>query len=146
MTVKAITDIGTTLNAAKIVGDTLPTSGFKKLVGIRSTPAKGEAPEELDATEMHDTKNVGVPGRTSVPALEYTFNWTKENVAGILDYEGERACFLEVSADGTGHLITGVLNFWQNDTSLNSVVEGTINIVAEDIKYLEETASYLASA
>lgn len=143
MTVKAVTDIGTILTAAQISGDTIPETGFKNLVGIRSTPAKGEAPEQLDATELHDTENVGVPGRKSIPALEYTFNFTKANSAKLQEFEGKRAAFLEVLPEGNGFLVVGVMNYWSNGVGLNSVHEGTINIIAESIQEIEDTASYV---
>ena len=142
MTVKAISDIGTRLTHAAISG-AVPVIGFKNLVGIRSTPAKGEAPEALDATELHDTENVSIPGRKSVPALEYTFNHTKGNVAKLAAVEGTRGAFLEVLPEGDGYLVVGVLNFWSNGLGLNSVHEGTVNIIAESIEYIADTATYV---
>lgn len=144
MTVKAVSDIGTLLTHAAITGDVIPETGFKKLVGIRSTPAKGEAPEQLDATEMHDEVNVGIAGRKSIPSLEYEFNLTKANQEVLLPLEGKRGAFLEVMPEGDGYLVVGSMSFWDNGSSLNSVKQGTINIIAEDIKYIKDATTYVA--
>lgn len=143
MAVKANSDIGTKLNVAELVGGEAPETGFEMLVGIRATPEKGEAPEELDATEMHDKKMVNIPGRQNTPSLEYTFNHTIANVTALQVYEGERAAFLETLPEGDGYLIVGSMTFWSNGTGLNEVHEGTINITAEDIEYIEDTSTYL---
>lgn len=146
MAVKAVSDLGTKLNSAPIVGDTLPTSGFKFLIGVKSTPAKGEAPEQLDATETHDPKTASIPGRQNVPALEYTFNHTKENAQALIAIEGKRHAFLETLPQGDGYLVVGVLSWWSNGTSINSVHDGTINITAESVEYIEDTSTYVAAA
>lgn len=142
MAVKAVSDIGTKLYAVASPSDA-PSTGYTNLVGVRSTPAKGEAPESLDATELHDVKNVNIPGRVSIPSLEYTFNYTKGNVAKLDAHQGERTAFLEVLPEGNGFLVVGVMNYWSNGVGLNSVHEGTMNIIAESIEEIEDTATYI---
>lgn len=141
---KAVSDIGTILTAVDAPTGVAPKTGYTVLVGIRSTPAKGEAPESLDATEMQDEQNSDIPGRKGNPGLEYTFNHTKANISKLKSFQGKRSAFLEVLPEGDGHLITGVMNYWSNGTALNSVHEGTISIVAESIDYIDNTDSYVA--
>lgn len=144
MTVKAISDIGTILAHADLNDGAIPSIGFVKLVGIRSTPAKGEAPDLLDATEMDDEQTANIPGRVSVPQLEYTFNFTKENVAKLEAVAGKNHAFLEKLSDGSGHTIVGVLNYFHNGSGLNAVQEGTITITATDVNYVADADALMA--
>ena len=139
--VKAVSDIGTYLTAAELDGGKAPASGFERLIPIRSTPAKGEAPDTLDATELDDQKNVSIPGRITIPALEYTFNYTKANVAKLSTIANKRMAFLEVLPEGNGHLIVGTATYWSNGVGLNSVHEGTLAIIAEEIEEVEDADS-----
>lgn len=142
--VKAVSDIGTILTSAELQDGAIPDSGFKKLIGIRSTPAKGEAPDTLDATELDDEKNISIAGRVTVPALEYTFNYTKANVAKLSAISGKRMAFLEVLPEGNGHVIVGSMSYWSNGVGLNSVHEGTLAIIAEDIQEVEDAKSMVS--
>ena len=142
--VKAVSDIGTILTSAELVEGDAPSTGFKKLIGIRSTPAKGEAPDTLDATELDDEKNISIAGRVTVPALEYTFNYTAGNVAKLSPLANKRMAFLEVLPEGNGHLIIGTMTYWSNGVGLNSVHEGTLAIIAEDIQEVEDAEAMVS--
>lgn len=146
MTVKGTSDIGTKLNQATITGDVIPVSGYKMLIGVKATPAKGEAPELIDVTELHDEKTASIPGRQNVPALEYTFNHTPNNIVELEKVAGKRHAFLETLQKGDGYLIVGVLNWWSNGIALNGAHDGTISITAESIEYIADTATYVAAA
>ncbi|QIK69951.1 hypothetical protein G7062_06465 [Erysipelothrix sp. HDW6C] len=144
-TVKAVSDVGTKLNHAAIgVDGVIPATGFEMLIGVKATPAKGQDPEQLDATELHDDRSASIPGRQSIPALQYTFNYTKDNSEKLKDVAGKRHAFLETLPEGNGFLIVGVLNYYSNGISLNAIHEGTLSVVAESIIEVSDVAAYLA--
>ena len=142
---KAVSDVGTMLLHATVTGATAPATGYAKLVGVKATPAKGSAPEQLDVTELHDEQTSFIAGRKSIETLEYTFNWTKANATSLTAVEGKRHAFLEkLGEEGDGFLIIGQLSYAHNGVSLNSAQEGTIWIVPESVEYIADVSTYSA--
>lgn len=142
---KAVSDVGTMLLHATMTTENAPTSGYEQLIGVKATPAKGSAPEQLDVTELHDTESSFIAGRKSQETLEYTFNWTKANASALTAVQGKRHAFLEVlGEEGDGFLIIGQLTYAHNGVALNSAQEGTIWIIPESVTYIADTATYIA--
>lgn len=144
--VRGHTDVGTKLHGAIITGNVIPTSGFKKLVGVKSVPATGSAPEQIEITEMDDVGKVNLQGRKDTPDMTFEINHTKANFTAVSAIEGKRHAFLIEYPSGLGTLIVGTASLFHNGGSSNSALAMTLTITAESIEEIEDVESYLAAA
>ena len=129
MAVNAISDVGTQLYAK--IGVATTYTAFLK---IKSAPATGGAPNELDMTVLSDVREKKLGGRLTTPSMEFDYNYTADNLALALTADtGEAEKFLIVYGDGTGVEITGIAKTWVDAVGLNAVVTGKFHITAEDV-------------
>lgn len=128
-------DIGTLVLHAALVDGKAPTSGFKKLVSVRSTPATGGEPEKHEVTELDMENKAYVQGRKETPTMAFTMNHTAENMELVNAVAGQRHAFLIKLPSGAGYLVTGSLTAWNNGVAVNSAVEDTFAITADSSFY-----------
>ena len=66
--------------AAESTAGTRPTSGYKRITGIKSTPSLNPSPETLETTTLDETEyKTYIDGLKDIGgALEFTFNLTEE--------------------------------------------------------------------
>lgn len=143
---KGHSDVGSVLHSAAITGNEIPTSGFKKLVGVRSLPATSSAPEKYENTETDEIGKSNIEGRAETPDIQFTLNHTKENFTKINALKGTRTAFLIEYPSGLGTLVVGTATVGHNGGSVNSLLEMTLFITAESVEDIEDCASYLAAA
>lgn len=77
--VKAISTYGIELHTSEAGTD------YTKLVDIKTYPDLGGEPEMLEATTLSDGQEVFVRGIDSGEAMEFTYNYTKENYNKVKD-------------------------------------------------------------
>lgn len=128
-------DIGTLLLHAKLASGKAPTGGFKKLVGVRSTPATGGEPDRHEVTELDFLDKAYVQGRKDTPAMAFTMNHTAANMDAVNAVTGDRHAFLIKLPSGAGYLVVGTASAWNNGVAVNSAVEDTFAITAESSVY-----------
>ena len=132
-----ISTIGLTLKWCVSSGSTRPVNGFTKLNGLKSLPATGDAPNNLQVTDLDDSFHRYIPGvQDSGGAKSFTFNDTADNRTGwnamVTAYEGRGAgevLWIEETFTGTGmdsFYYTGIPSDWTvNDRGVDEVVEAT---------------------
>lgn len=74
----AISDFGTYLY---IEGTT--AGKYHKLVDIKSAPATGSAPKNLDTTTLSDSQTTAIPDRPETPAMDFDYNYNKTDFAAV---------------------------------------------------------------
>ena len=132
-----ISTIGLTLKWCIGSGSTRPVTGFTKLNGLKSLPATGDAPNNLQVTDLDDSFHRYIPGvQDSGGAKSFTFNDTADNRTGwnamVTAYEERNAgevLWIEETFTGTGmdsFYYTGIPSDWTvNDRGVDEVVEAT---------------------
>lgn len=75
-TVKAYSTIGTVLEVSAN-GTT-----WEKMCPVKSFPALGGAPEQIEVTDLEDEQQAFVPGVQAMDAMEFGANYTLENYNG----------------------------------------------------------------
>lgn len=134
---KGTSDLGTKLHSAVITGDVIPSSGFKKLVGVRSVPATGSAPEQFENTEMDEVSKSNIEGRKDTPEMSFAVNHTAENFTALTALQGKRTAFLIEYPSGLGTLIVGTASVFHNGGATNSLLEMTLTITAESVEDID---------
>ena len=134
-----ISTIGLTLKwAVETTAGTRPTTGYTKLNGLKSLPATGDAPNNLQVTDLDDSFHRYIPGvQDSGGAKSFTFNDTADNRTGwnamVTAYQtaiaSGKALWIEETFTGTGmdsFYYAGIPSEWTvNDRGVDEVVEAT---------------------
>lgn len=123
--VKAVSTIGTILEVSS------DGSTWEKLCKIKSYPALGGAPEQIETTDLEDEVQTFVPGVQSMDAMEFTANYTLETYTAVkakamtdLQYR------LKMGKDGKDGVATwsGQHSVYVNEGEVNGVREMTISV------------------
>lgn len=69
-TVKAHSTIGTTLEVSS------DGTSWEKMCKVKTFPALGGAPEQIETTDLEDEVQTSIPGVQSMDAMEFTANYT----------------------------------------------------------------------
>lgn len=116
------------------------TYTYAKLVDITSYPDLGGTPNNLDGTTLSDDTQVNVPGIKKLDALEFGFNYDRENqdsYAALVALEGKTERYAvwkgknaSGEPDGSGGKweFDAVLNVRVNGGSVDEVETGTITL------------------
>lgn len=125
VTAKAVSTIGTILEVSA------DGTSWEKLCKIKSYPALGGAPDQIETTDMEDTSQTFIPGVQSMDAMEFTANYTldayktvKAKASTDLHYR------LKMGEDGKDGIATwdGQHSVYVNEGSVNGVREMTISV------------------
>lgn len=84
-TVKAHSTIGTILEISEN-GTT-----WQKMCPIKSYPALGGAPEQIEVTDLEDETQTFVPGVQTMEAMEFSANYTLENYEAVKQKEKKKS-------------------------------------------------------
>ena len=126
----AFSDKGT-----KLYHKTGSSSAFAELVGIKSVPASGGEPPQIDVTEFHSDINQYIPDRVDSPNQNFLYNRTDEKFTAVLAVcDGNEHEFLVVFGDGAGTYIKGIATTYKNEVSKGSALEATLTIVPSEIE------------
>lgn len=113
-------------------------TSYSKLIDVKEIPAYSQAPNMLDDTTLSDLAHTYTPDiLDSGGGLEFTANWTKENVQALDEVAGEEKHYAiyygaqETTSGGTttltpdGHdgivKFKGILSYWSDAVSVGAV-------------------------
>lgn len=126
-TVKAVSTIGTTLEVSS------DGTTWEKLCKIKSYPALGGAPDQLETTDLEDEVQTFVLGVQSLDPMDFTANYTLATYTAVkakamtdLHYR------LKMGKDGKDGVATwdGQHSVYINEGEVNGVREMTISVSA----------------
>lgn len=137
-TAKAVSTIGTVLEVSS------DGTTWEKLCKIKSYPALGGAPEQLETTDLEDEAQTFILGVQSMDSMDFTANYTLESYKAVkakamtdLHYR------LKMGKDGKDGVATwdGQHSVYINEGEVNGVREMTISVSAsKKIELGEATA------
>lgn len=124
-TVKAVSTIGTILETS--------TDGttWEKLCKIKTYPALGGAPEQIETTDLEDTTQTFVPGVQSMDSMDFTANYTLAAFTAVKAKAGAGLKYrLKMGKDGVDGVATweGQHSVYINEGEVNGVREMTISV------------------
>ena len=126
-TAKAVSTIGTVLEVSS------DGTTWEKLCKIKSYPALGGAPEQLETTDLEDEAQTFIRGVQSMDSMDFTANYTLESYKAVkakamtdLHYR------LKMGEDGKDGVATwdGQHSVYVNEGEVNGVREMTISVSA----------------
>lgn len=122
---KAVSTIGTILEFSA------DGTSWSKLCKIKSYPALGGSPEQIETTDLEDEVQTFVPGVQSVDAMEFGANYTLEAYKAVKAKEGQIGHYrLKMGAEGVDGVATweGQHSVYVNEGEVNGVREMTISV------------------
>lgn len=134
--------------AVETVAGTRPTTGFTQLVGLKSAPATGDAPNTIQVTDLDDEYHRYVKGVQDVGgARAYVFNDTVDTRQAwntmltayqTASADGKAIWFEEKFPQGQGSMdsfyFAGEPSKWTvNERGVDAVIEGTGYITPNQI-------------
>lgn len=123
--VKAHSTIGTTLEFSEN-GTT-----YEKLTPIKSFPALGGAPEQIDVTDLEDEVTASIPGVQSLEAMEFGANYTPESYAAVKAKENTPGKYrIKLGKAGAAGTATwdGQHSVYINEGEVNGALQMTITV------------------
>lgn len=118
-TPKAHSTIGTTLEVSE------DNTSWEKLCPIKSYPALGGAPEQIESTDMEDKSQTFEPGVKSVDAMEFGANYTLSTYQAVKAKEDKELYYRLKLAGGVAGVAT-----WKGKHSVY-IKEGEVNGLQE---------------
>lgn len=123
--VKAYSTIGTMLEVST------DGTAWSKLCSIKSFPALGGAPEQIEITDLEDESQSYIPGVQTVEAMEFTANYTLEAYTAVKEKEGTPLYYrIKLARDGSAGVAAwqGQHSVYVNEGEVNGVIAMTISI------------------
>lgn len=121
----------------------------EKLVAVKGAPATGQAGGTVEITTSSDPVKVYVPDRPDTGDMDFTYNYTAENLTAVKTVCDNTAKDILIKyPDGTGAMYTGVCQTWRNETSVGSAIECTLHTVPSVQivdKSIEEVTALIAT-
>jgi hypothetical protein len=126
-------------------GSPIKATDLKRVIRIKDYGDLMGAPESLETTDLEDSMTTNTPGIKQTDAIEFTYNYTKDNytAAKKLDDSEEHVfavCFnaeftnnnpdAALKTEGTDGMFyfTGILSVGISGAGVNEVREGTLSI------------------
>ena len=123
---KAYSTIGTILKFGAGTGSSVTTA---QLCPIKSFPALGGAPDQIESTDLENTMQTFVAGVQSIDTMEFTANYTKSTYAAVEASAGTPGYYCvefgESGADGKFSW-QGTHTVYKNGEGVDAVREMTI--------------------
>lgn len=122
---KAVSTIGTVLEVSE------DGTVWEKLCKIKSYPALGGAPEQLETTDLEDETQTFVLGVQSVDSMDFTANYTLEAYTAV-NAKAKKALKyrLEMGENGVDGVASwdGEHSVYVNEGEVNGIREMTISV------------------
>ena len=134
---KAYSTIGTILETSE------DGSAWTKLVTIKSFPALGGAPEQLEVTDMEDETQTFIPGVQSMDAMEFGANYTLESYTAVKAKENKPLKYrIKLGKNGVAGTATwdGQHSVYVNEGEVNGSISMTITVSPSTKVTVSETA------
>lgn len=122
---KAYSTIGTILETSE------DGSSWTKLVTIKSFPALGGAPEQIEVTDMEDETQTFIPGVQSMDAMEFGANYTLESYTAVKAKENKQLKYrIKLGKNGVAGTATwdGQHSVYVNEGEVNGAIGMTITV------------------
>lgn len=115
----AISTIGTTLKIGDVTYDE-----------IKTFPALGGNPEQIESTSMKNHSQTFVPGVQAMEAMNFVFNWDKSKFTALKAQEGssEDLDYTLTFSDGTKNTWSGKHVVFINEGAVNGLIEFTLSV------------------
>lgn len=124
-TAKAYSTMGTMLEVSE------DGTQWTKLVTIKSFPALGGAPEQIEVTDMEDETQTFIPGVQSVDAMEFGANYTLESYLAVKAKENKPLKYrIKLGKNGVAGTATwdGQHSVYVNEGEVNGAIGMTITV------------------
>lgn len=126
---------GVTAKAYSTIGTILEYSAegttWAKLCPIKSFPALGGAPEQIDITDLEDEVTSSIPGVQSLDSMEFTANYRLEDYEAIKAKENTPGKYrIKLGKDGAAGTATwdGQHSVYVNEGEVNGALQMTITV------------------
>ncbi len=122
---KAVSTIGTILEVSE------DGSTWEKMCPIKSYPALGGAPEQIETTDLEDKTQTFVPGVQSVDSMDFTANYTLETYKKVEAKADKPLKYrLKMGENGVDGVATwdGQHSVYVNEGEVNGAREMTISV------------------
>lgn len=122
---KAYSTIGTMLEISE------DGSQWTKLCPIKSFPALGGAPEQIEITDMEAESQEFIPGVQSVDAMEFGANYTLESYLAVKEKENKPLKYrIKLGKNGVAGTATwdGQHSVYVNEGEVNGAIGMTITV------------------
>lgn len=122
---KAVSTINTILETSE------DGTTWTKLCKIKSYPALGGAPEQLETTDLEDEVQTFVPGVQSMDSMDFSANYTLESYTAVKAKAGKQLRYrISMGLDGADGVATweGQHSVYVNEGEVNGVREMTISV------------------
>lgn len=116
---------------------------FKYLVPIRTAPATGSAPAQIEVTEMDSPRKQYILDRQDTPAFEFDYNYTVAKFKAckeVFDGKTENE-FLVTYGDKSGHTFKGTGATWKDAISAGAELKGKISVAVSEIEDVDDCTS-----
>lgn len=136
-TAKAYSTIGTMLEISE------DGSQWTKLCPIKSFPALGGAPEQIEVTDMEDETQTFIPGVQSMDAMEFGANYTLQSYTAVKAKENKPLKYrIKLGENGVAGTATwdGQHSVYVNEGEVNGSISMTITVSPSTKVTVSETA------
>lgn len=118
---------------------------FEYLVPVRSIPATGGSPSQIEVTEMDSPIKQFILDRQDTPAYEFDYNYTKNNYAKCKEsFDGKTENeFLITYSDKSGVRFSGTGATWRDSVSVGSEIKGKISVAVSSVDDVEDCSSII---
>ena len=137
----AITDLGVMLFVKE--GDVDPK--YKYFIPVKTAPATGGAPNQIEATELDSPYQQFVLDREQTPAYDFTYNYTVENFqrAKVLLDGTTTNDYIIVFSDKSGWTFSGVGKTWTDAVSGGTVVNGMMSFAVSKKEWMDDVTALI---
>lgn len=107
------------------------TTKWEKLTRIKSYPALGGAPEQLETTDMEDETQTYVPGVQALDAMDFKANYELESYLAVKAKANTELYYrVSMGKNGTDGVATwqGQHSVYINEGEVNGIREMTISV------------------
>ena len=121
------------------------TQKFEYLVPVRSIPATGGSPSQIEVTEMDSPIKQFILDRQDTPAYEFDYNYTKNNYAKCKEsFDGKTEKeFLITYSDKSGVRFSGTGATWRDSVSVGGEIKGKISVAVSSVDDVEDCSSII---
>lgn len=134
-----------TINTVLKIGST--AAAVAKVAPIKSYPALGNSPENLETTDLEDSASTSVPGVQQLDSMDFTMNYDKTAYEALkaLDYQtatDDNFYQLEFGASGDDGTFSwkGLHSIIVSEGSVNGIREMTLTVYPSTQIYPESAS------
>lgn len=118
---------------------------FEYLVPVRSIPATGGSPSQIEVTEMDSEIKQYILDRQETPAYEFDYNYTLNNYKKCKEYFDGRTenVFLITYSDKSGVKFKGTGATWRDALSTGAEIKAKISVAVSSVDDVDDCSSII---